>query len=289
MKDTSPVPCPISQLSSLEFTEDGRCFTVDNGETVEFNNSPAAPVVPAAFAQLITFPAIIAAGSDPEETLVSLSAEVEGTGCLSESHAFLVAAWIAASWLVDSLPVAPSLCVYGEPGTYALLRQLVRIVSRRSLPLGKVAVSHLTQIPMQLHPTLLLSAPDRTTPNLLAAISGARGTVYENCHTLACKSAAMAFAPAAFDGVISIPCDGVAIPYRSYSDEDCVRIRDTFVPLLAHYRLRQHAKAATSAFDIPTLGPEARMLARSLGPVLDGYPNLESQLAETLEALEPVS
>ena len=274
--------------SAVEFLEDGRCFGYDEDtgkilEIVLSQGIDVVPPVPTDFKKLVRFPSAVAEDLDLSELVAQLAFEVEQTGCLTTSSAHLVAQYIAATWTVDSLPIGPTLCIWGDPGSYSKIRELLALSCRRSLSLGRF--DDATLLPSDLHPTILFNAIKRLPAGLLDVLTGARGPVWEDGRTVEFKSAAVLFSSAPLPGMVSLACDASAVPYRYYSASECERICETYIPQLVHHRLRQHRPAINSLFDTPSISFEARLLARSVGPALEGYPRLQQQLADDLETI----
>ena len=177
-------------------------------------------------------------------------------------------------------------CVFGDRGSDTKLRQLLALTCRRSLGLGRAFDATLRVMPAALHPTLLLHATKAVSSDLLELITGARGAVWEGGRIVENKSAVILYSSVPLPGMVSLACDGSAVPYRSYSASECYRIREGIVPRLAHHRLRQHRLAAGSLFDISTVSSELRRYARAVGPAFEGHSKLQQQLAADLQTLD---
>jgi hypothetical protein len=290
--DHTQFSVPTLSSSAVEFVNDGRCVAYDESTgkirevsvTPEFNT--AAPEMLAAFKSLVKFPASVAENLNSAKLLADLAAEIEATGCLAGTFALLVASFIASTWVVDSLPLGPTLCFHGDPGSDSLVQQLLAHTCRRALSLGRADKAMSPSLPAGLHPTLFVSPAKRLPVGLLETLTGGLGTFYKEGRMIDNRSAIVLSSAAPVPGTVSLVCSGSAVPYRHYFANDCERILATYVPRLVHYRLLHHQQVARSLFDLPNLGIEARLYARTVGSALEGLPMFQQQLASDLEIID---
>jgi hypothetical protein len=204
---------------------------------------------------------------------------------LDGDAALLAAVAIQASWLPECLPGPLIINPWGPPGTETALVDLLACLCRRPLRLAEPSLQALASLPVS---TLILQHPNDRTLRRLEAAVGMPKTCFVSGGELAqmrCAIVAVTSKPITLPA-ITIPLTPAAgaVPRIRTSEEQALVER--FSPRLLHFRVSRHTIVSSSQFDAPGLCPEVRTLARTLGAVLEGEPELQSHVTHALHALD---
>jgi hypothetical protein len=105
-----------------------------------------------------------------EDLIADISKLITGYVALDEPSTLLVASFVLSTWMIDCLPSAPCLNLWGPVGTQTTLVHLLACLCRRPLRLLEPSVRELLNLPNGLSPTLILWQPaERSLGRLLAA------------------------------------------------------------------------------------------------------------------------
>lgn len=285
--DRFPKAFSVDHEPPCETLNDGRSFTIDP-ETLELLElaSGSTPVVPPPFHSLVYLPDEVTPSEFPD-TLRALAADIERHGPVSADAALLLGMFVAATWIVDSLPVAPVITLMGDGGSLSQLTECLKLCCRRSIPLGRCNYATLLTLPVELHPTLVSRTAEGWKADLIELVSGATGEIWDGERVVKYKSGAILCTPNILDGVVPIDCSGTPSAYYGQLPQtERARLLQTYPPQFAYYRLRHHHSARHSSFDAPSLGSPCRRLARALGSALEGYGGLQTSLVRILSGVE---
>jgi hypothetical protein len=265
---------------------DGRNLQTDS--SVRFGDKTYVPVVlDPMLEQVLPLPTRVEFGRD-EECIAELQAELIALA-VDESFALLTAIAILATWLPECLR-GPTVIInpWGFSGTESALLEFMGLVCRRAIRLAEPSIRELVRLPASLAPTLLLSRPgQRTLTRLITAVStpgicvlyGGKITELRSA-VVVCTTKPMRL-PA-----LSIPLAPAAPAMRHISGSARQAFADRFQPRLLGYRLEHHLNVANSQFDAPAFCPEVRLLAQTLGAVLEGAPALRADMMVALRSLD---
>jgi hypothetical protein len=212
----------------------------------------------------------------------------------SPEVALLATFFGVATWFADVLPAAPCLVVVGPALEAALFLDLLSCTARRSLAISEFTRAAISVSPMQLHPTLLISAEFLSKPSIaLFKISNRKPAlvpVKGRLEEIYCSKAL--YSPQIFSsdqlGEYALQVD--LLPFNSrlpnlhhaYREE----IAEKFQGRLLDYRARNVLQVQQSSFDAPDLASSARMLARLYGAPIVGAAELQAELLGLLRTHE---
>jgi hypothetical protein len=207
---------------------------------------------------------------------------------LDEKFSFLAAIATKATWVAECLPNPLLINLWGAVGTETALLEFMSSVCRRALRLAEPSVHELARLPAGFGPTLLLSRPSERALARLVAATGGPDTYFlsggEIAH-LRCPMVVCTGKPVTLPA-LTIPLLPAARPLRRITRLERQTVADRFQPLFLGYRLTKHVDVANSQFDAPEFCPEVRLLARILGAVLEGSPNLQARMMDALRSLD---
>lgn len=217
---------------------------------------------------------------------------ISRTTGLAESPATLTVFFVLATWFVDVLPVAPMLWAVVPPvASNATLRQVLRLLCRRALPIGEFSMATLRSLPTELRPTILTEV-SVVTPRLIRALQVSRRPntytpVANGLSDLYCSKAIFADQPLHDRPAAGFPLELVLAPSKAYiaavSLEDQARASSDLVPKLLMYRLQNHARVTTTTPEISGLTSSVQEVARTLAACIVGDDELQSRVAPLLQ------
>ncbi|MGA8213428.1 MAG: hypothetical protein WB799_07525 [Candidatus Sulfotelmatobacter sp.] len=207
---------------------------------------------------------------------------------LDDAAALLVTSFIVSTWVVDCLPSAPCLNVWGPAGTETILVDLLSCLCRHPLRVAEPSVRELLSLPPGLAPTLIIKQPsERTLTRLLAATTEPDVNLLRDgrcinvqCPTIVCTGEPVAVSALSFR---LIPDKA---EYRRIGKREAQELAEKFQPRLMRYRLSQHRLVADSHFDRPEFAPDTRLLARILGASVEGSPELQGRIVDALSQID---
>jgi len=207
---------------------------------------------------------------------------------LDGAAALLVTSFIVSTWVVDCLPSAPCLNVWGPAGTETVLVDLLSCLCRHPLRVADPSVRDLLNLPPKLSPTLIIKQPsERTLTRLLAATTEHDVNLLRDgrcinvqCPTIVCTEEPVAASALSFRLVPD------KAEYRRIGKREAQELAEQFQPRLMRYRLSQHRLVADSHFDRPEFAPHTRLLARVLGASVQGSPALQGRIVDALSRMD---
>lgn len=224
--------------------------------------------------------------SPPEELLANLSESFEELGKLDACSARLMASYVVATWLPESLRTVPMLNLHGPRGSEFSLLQMLSAVVRRPLRLADCPVSELARLPEGLYPTLILESPkSQLLQKLLSGASTNSGwlrggrLLHLGFPAIVCTSASIG-APA-----LCLPLPPL-MTQHSITDAERQVLYNNFTPRLLAFRLAQHRVVASSPHHGLTLTPATASLARSLVAALAPAPQFQQKVLADLRQLD---
>jgi hypothetical protein len=232
----------------------------------------------------------MAYGSTPE-LFTDLCRVIARFHDLPERLILHVAYFIFATWLIDWIPVAPFLSILAPPTAPSVpLLQLLALLCRRSLLLGELSPAGLCTLPMDLKPTLLVSAVELSTSlqRLLRATShqGAYIARGGQALDLYCSKVVCSQEPLHDPSLIGLAVQIALAPtHRCLPVLDAqvsAQIADEFQARLLHYRLTNHPDVRTPNIDVVGLTAPTQSVARSLAACLVGAEELQSGVVPLL-------
>jgi hypothetical protein len=212
-------------------------------------------------------------------------------GDLPEDSVSLMVSFVLATWMVDWLPVAPTLTLI-DPST-SQATQLLRLLScvcRRALMLVDLTGAGLCSMPMWLRPTLLIDRQELSPSAQRLLRAGNRRGVHilknGRVFDLYCAKAISSpqhLGDAVTDAAVEIALSPSRRALPVLDEQVQQQIADEFQPQLLAYRLMNHAKVRRSEFDVPLFTSPLRELARSLGGCIVDAPAFQSRIASVLQ------
>jgi hypothetical protein len=202
---------------------------------------------------------------------------------------------VFATWLCDSLPVAPFVWIVTPPTTTAApLGQLLSLLCRRAFVVSDVSSAGFHSLPMDLQPTLLteIFQPTRRALNLLRASTRHGAFVAAGGKTMDAFCAKIVFAPEPLRDPASagFPLELVLPPTREYvppiSASEAERIATEYQAKLLRYRLLNRAKVRAPSFDMNQFTVPMQELAYSLAASIADDDELQSEIVSFLKPLD---
>jgi hypothetical protein len=203
--------------------------------------------------------------------------------------------FVFATWLADSLPVAPFVWIVTPPTTsVAPLGQLLGLLCRHAFVVSDISSARFHSLPMYLQPTLLteIFQPTRRALNLLRASTRHGAFVAAGGKAMDAFCAKMVFAPEPLRDPASagFPLELVLPPTREYvpplSALEAEHIAMEFQAKLLKYRLVHRTKVRAPAFDMNEFSVPMQELAYSLGASIMADDELQSKIVPLLRPLD---
>lgn len=201
--------------------------------------------------------------------------------------------WVLASWFPEILPALPTLMVVGpSPAAIHRFLRLLRCFCRRGTLVTELTPAGLMGLPMYLRPTLLIEQGRllgqvrgllRASSNAGVYVPRAGEFVDLRCvKAVYCESDEVDSELS--EGVLRVSLfpAGASAPVFDESEEE--QVAATFQAWLLRYRFENFQAVCDSSLDFPGFTAGVRDLARALGAVVAGDPNLMSQLTSLLAA-----
>jgi len=252
---------------------DGHKFaTVPTVSHLGHTYAPAS--IATGLAQAIRFPSGSKSfGSAQKLTSTMLQFLTHYAHLLPDSAALLVA-FALASWLTDSLPVAPILYLLGPDIEVRLVLRLMSCICRRPVLLADVDMASLATLPSRLNPTLLISQRNlgrRVTQILLASnnphfrIARGRGQIYAYGAKAFCAD--LEFAN---ETGVQISLSPALDPLPALTDADEKTNADDLQAKLLRYLALNRARVRNAKLDTHDFVPAMRDEVRAwLAPICD--------------------
>lgn len=222
--------------------------------------------------KLLRLPSRVSQTHSLEELGLDLTKFIKKYSSLDPNEALLVAAFVLATWVTESLPSAPCLNLWGPLGSGASLVALLECLCRRALRVVDPSVRQLSKFPSGVLSTLVLNHPTGTSlKQLLATLENPDAVVLQNGEVLNLRYATIVctqepVSPLAIR--IRVLPAGKREEHLTCAEADA--LADYFQPRLQAYRFRQHVTVSRSEFDVSEFEPEVRLMAQTLGAALDG-------------------
>lgn len=222
------------------------------------------------------------------DLIANLSEQIEPYVSLDKDTTVLLASFVLSTWVVECLPSAPVLNLWGPVGTENVLIDLLSCLCRRPLRLTEPSVRELSNLPSGLCPTLILKRPSRRAlTQLLAAATEPEFNILRHGHCINLQCAIIAYTEEPLPGAaLSMPLLPTAGRYGRIGKVDAQQLADKFQPSLLRYRLSRHLRVARSCFDYSSFAPEARALARLLGASVEGEPDIQADIVRALQRVD---
>lgn len=275
----------------IELLSDGRLALWQHGEGTiatqvqcqgsTFNAMPLDPTLE----KILQLPTAIGNAEAPDSLVGELSAVIRAHSEVDEEQGQLIAGFVLSTWLVDCLPSALCLNLWGPAATARDLVDLVCGLCRHPLPLNEVRLAELLKLPEGLCPTIVLSEPDEAVlDRILASQAHPQGLIFQRGRPLRLRCSTVVYSRYPIQGrAISVALNATG-KCRKLTRADLQQVAEQFRPRLLRYRVSQHLSVAQSDFDAPEFAPATRGLARSLGAALAAAPENRQRVLKTLAA-----
>jgi hypothetical protein len=203
--------------------------------------------------------------------------------------------FVFATWLADSLPVAPFVWIVTPPTTTAApLGRLLGLLCRRAFVISDIASARFHSSLMDLQPTLLteIFQPTRRVLNLLRASTRHGAFVAAGGKAMDAFCSKIVFAPEPLRDPASAgsPLELVLPPMREYvppiSASEAARIAKEYQAKLLRYRLLNRAKVRAPSFDMNQFTVPMQELAYSLAASIADDSELQSRIVPFLKPLD---
>jgi hypothetical protein len=202
--------------------------------------------------------------------------------------------FVFATWLVESLSLAPFLWVV-VPSTASCdaLLQLLCLLCRRAMHMADLTTAGLRSLPMQLKPTIVTDVLT-VTPDLIRALrASSRPKTYlpigDGIADLFCARIVFANQPLRDPALAGFPLEIVLAPTREFvppmSSADAERVTAEFQPKFLMYRLSNHGKVTRpNHLDLGEVTAPTRALAYTLAAAIVGDDKLQSRIVPLLKS-----
>ena len=260
------------------------------GDAVEAGGKIFLPSKSDRRAELVRLPS----HSSPFGTIADLFAEARELFVrfgFSPEVAFAAVIFCCATWFADILPTAPCLIIFGPTLEAALLLDLISCLARRSLPIGEFSRGAISVLPLELQPTLVITAESLSKASIaLFRTSNRRRAYLQVKSDLADVFCAKAIHCANVGRIDPDALQIELLPFISRLEtldhETREKIAVRFQPRFLDYRSRNILRVRHSDFDVPDLGSSTRLLARALGSTIEGARDLQAELASLFQGHE---
>ena len=257
--------------------------------TVECNGSIyAAAPLDAKLEELLRLPDRTEDFGTTDSLTADVSQLIRRYAVLDDAAALLVTSFVVSTWVVDCLPSAPCLNVWGLAGTETVLVDLLSCLCRHPLRLAEPSVRELLRLPLGLAPTLIIKQPsERTLTRLLAATTEPDFNLLRDgrCLNVQCPTIVCTREPVAVSA-LAVRLIPDKAEYRRIGEREAQDLAEKFQPRLMRYRLTRHRLVADSHFDRPEFAPDTRLLARILGASVEGSPELQGRIVDALSKID---
>jgi len=200
--------------------------------------------------------------------------------------------FVFATWLIESLPVAPCFWVVVPATTSAAaLAHVLHLLCRRALVVPELTTTGLRSLPRGLRPTLLANVAGVTRELLRALHASSRSGMYiptgnNNVADLFCSKVVFARQPLPDPSAAGFPFEIALAPSVDNTPPMNVRgsqrLATDLQGKLLMYRLKNHAKLATPKLELAGLTAPTRDLAYTLAACIVGDDELQSQVVRFL-------
>jgi hypothetical protein len=256
--------------------------------TVDYNNRTyTAASLDSKLEEVLRLPVRTEDFGTADSLTAELSQLITRYAALYDTAALLVASFIVSTWVVDCLPSAPCLNVWGPAGTETTLVDLLSCLCRHPLRVVEPSIPELLALPHGLAPTLIMKQPnDRALARLIAAaepdvnLLRAGCCINVQCATIVCTREPIG------GSALSLRLVPDKAEYRRIGKREAQELAEKFQPRLMRYRLSQHRQVADSHFDRPGFAPDTRLLARILGASVEGAPELQDRIVDALSQID---
>ncbi len=224
-----------------------------------------------------------------EDLISSLSENIATYAPLDEATRVLLASFVLSTWVVDCLPTAPVLNLWGPVGTENPLIDVLSCLCRRPLRLTDPTVRELSVLPGGLCPTIVLKRPSqRVLTQLLAAATERDFSILRAGRLINLQCAIIAYTEEPFArAALSLPLlEAGTDQYKALGKAEAQHLLDHLSPRLLQYRLSQHVEIANANVDRPHLARGARALARLFGACTKGDPGVQDKIVRALQRID---
>jgi hypothetical protein len=203
--------------------------------------------------------------------------------------------FVFATWVGDTLPVAPFLWIVSPPTTSsAPLEQVLGLLCRRALVVSSSSLGEFYSLTGDLHPTFLTKVfqPTRRFLDLLSkstrrgALMAAGGKAID----ATCAKAVFAREPLRDSSSAGFPLELALSPTRNYipllDSSEAQQIAAEFQAQLLRYRLRNLAKVGAPEIDLSQFTVPVQEIAYSLGACIVGDDELQARIVPLLEPVD---
>ncbi len=251
--------------------------------------------VDATILRALRFPSKIAKYRSTLKLFTEISDAISRVTQAGDGIVLLLTFSVFATWLADSLPVAPFLWIVTPPTTTAApLAQLLALLCRRALVVSDISWAGFRALPMDLQPTLLteIFQPTRRVLNLLRASTrhGALVAAGGKAMDAFCTKIVFSPEPLRDPARAGFPLELVLPPTREYappiSASEADRIATEYQAKLLRYRLSNRAKVRAPAFDMNQFTVPMQELAYSLAAPIADDDELQSEIVPFLKPLD---
>jgi hypothetical protein len=239
--------------------------------------------------QLTRFPAGTKDFGTIAELIDALSKNIATYVPVDADTKLLLASFVLSTWVVDCLPTAPVLNLWGPPGTENPLIGLLSCLCRRPVRLTEPTVRELTALPEGLCPTIILKRPShRVLTQLLAAATERDFSILRAGRRISLQCAIVAYTEEPFAGaVLSLPMlEPTTRGYEALGKTEAEQLIDDLQSRLLRYRLSQHVTVTDSRFDDTSLAPQTQAVARLLGASAEGDTAVQNKIVDALRGID---
>ncbi len=267
--------------------ETARQFVRDGETFVQLRIDPA-------ILRSLQLPSHVAEYGSTRELFAKISGLISQVTHEAHDVAQLATFFIFATWMVDSLPLAPLLWVVCPPTTTSVsLAQALRLLCRRTLVVNGISATGVRSL-LDLQPTLMTEVFRSSTRllNLLrastrrGAVTALGGRFIDTC----CAKVVFAREPLRDPESAGFPLELVLSASRGYiplmSPSDSEWIATEFQAQLLNYRLRNVAKLRAPAFDVNQFTASMQELAYSLGACVVDDDQLQARIVSLLKPVD---
>ncbi len=207
---------------------------------------------------------------------------------LDDGAALLVAAFVLATWVMEQLPSALCLNLWGPPGSQERLVALLACLCRRAIRVVDPSVRQLSKLPVGVLSTLILTNPSRPNlTHLLSALGTPDAVVLQGGGFVNLRYATIVSTQEPVSApVIYIRGLPAGRGEKNLSSAEAGALAEHFQPRLLAYRFNRQVAVSSSEVDASDFEPEIRLMVRTLGAALEGsWPRL-TDVARALEKLD---
>ena len=222
--------------------------------------------------RLLRLPSTVADADSLKDLVPDLINVIRNYSSLNGGEALLVAAFVLATWVGESLPSTPCLNLWGFPGEQTGLVALLECLCRRAINIVDPSVRELSKLAVGVLSTLILANPgERNLASLLATAGTPDAVILQGGKFINLRYATIV--------CTQEPVSRFAIRIRvlpsgrrekRLTSAQARALTEHFQPRLQAYRFNRQVAVSNSEVDAPDFEPEIRQMARTLGAALEG-------------------